>query len=160
MCYFVTVGVRPGEIDALKPFRDGGFDVSRARNDSLATAFGSDYAAFHVTIGGCSCDLRSSTEDVRAKYRRKGWSPSKVERALKNRERAGERAGAAARFLEAFRALSNDATDVLVFGHWYSREVDDERVTPRGRVRLSVNDYLAAGDPSRDDELLEIRSRK
>ena len=153
MCYFVTLGVPSASEGSVRFFSDAGFEVERSSNESLLTAFGT--AAFHVTIGGCSCDLHSSDRDLRAKYERKGWSATKIRRALRDRQSSGTH-GAGKRFRGALREFVSVAGEALVFGHWYSGAVEDEAVQPLRSVRIDIEQYLASDNVFREDELLVV----
>src|SRR4051812_32577242 len=94
MCTFLTVGVEAKRADTLQAaLRAARLETNRTVNPQVARLFPTGDALFLVTHGGCSCDLtlprqRDEAREAAAlaalasKLRRKGYSETKVARAL------------------------------------------------------------------------------
>ncbi len=120
MCAFVALAVPGGSLERLRPHCPRGLHLEVCGNASIAEALGVDATAFWLTSGGCSCDLaprEAGDADadepppraarLRRKFRRRGWSPAKVERAVKDALRGEISAAPRAGF-------SDDAAALLV----------------------------------------------
>jgi hypothetical protein len=84
MCYFVYIGVParalPALVDAF-----AGLQCQKVNDPRLRALFPPGDVVTEVTAGGCSCSLyaeRPSRSNKRAQYEAKGWSESKILRAL------------------------------------------------------------------------------
>src|SRR5262245_14101794 len=89
MCWLVMVGVRGYHGDPKKVFSAHAYRAAAATNPVCA-AMGADAVKLAVTDGHCACSLYIETlrrepgnpDRLRARYRRKGWSAAKIERAM------------------------------------------------------------------------------
>jgi hypothetical protein len=91
MCDFLTVGIDAKRGPSLEAaLRGARLEVSRSINPHVAQLFPATDALFLVTRGGCSCGLwvtrdANPTEEsskLETKLRRKGYSETKLARAL------------------------------------------------------------------------------
>ncbi len=159
MCFFLTAGVRPENPNLLEPFREAGFQIQRSSNRDVLSALGPGVAAFYVTNGMCSCDFYSSPkaqrDRLRSKYKRKGWPAAKIERALRDHDRA-TKGSAREAFVEAFCRVAGSANQACVFGHWYSGLIDSEDLPAPRRSQLSVVEYQARGGVFPEDEIIVV----
>jgi hypothetical protein len=175
MCYFLTVAVRPADAILLEPFREAGFQIKPSLNPVLSAAVGRGVAAFYVSTAMCACDLYSfvhgrhdaERERLRSKCARKGWTAAKIERALRDHDRArGHSARVTAkgrlreRFVEAFCRTAASADEAFLFGHWYRGHVDAEDFPPPRRVPLSLEEYEARGGVFPEDEMVVVDGGK
>jgi len=95
MCYFITVAVPMESIEAARREVPRGFHAgvgAMGDNASLTSTLPSGYGTFVLTSGGCSCGMyqrelperiEPSPDHLRGKFAKKGWSASKIERAVK-----------------------------------------------------------------------------
>lgn len=115
-----------------------------------------------VTRGGCSCDLsgqphrRFDEAAEREKYRKKGWSAPKIERAILGR-RPDENPHFAA-FRATFSRLVSAAGAARILACSFSGDVATEavRVSPGGVLRL--DDYLARRGTFAEGALHDVRA--
>jgi hypothetical protein len=171
MCWFVTMGVTSAGAAALEELgrARGGLGISKSSNPHLARIFGANDVRFEVTHGGCSCDLYTAPrerdpgerERARARYRRKGWSETKIARALEASETAKSAGVGRNREIwpeHAFRdAISRQVREfgiVRIFAHIYNASQSVEQVACLGRRRITLNAFLESGFPP--NELVEI----
>jgi hypothetical protein len=124
---------------------------------------------FELTHGGCSCDLvpeardrdRAEVERLRHRYERQGWSPAKIERAVRaaedsrsKRAQRREETGPQQLFLNAIVEQVCRFGSVRIFEHFYRGSQDDEAVGCSGCRRVCTEE-LAQGDLP-EDVLVEV----
>lgn len=171
MCWFVALGTTSAGAAALEDHRRAGgiLQLRRSNNPHIARIFNADEVLFEVTQGGCSCGIYTrpkaivppENEILRGRYRRKGWSESKITRALdaaasakspsigRNAEMGPERA-----FRDAVTEQVRDFGGVRLFAHMYCGSQDEEEVTCKSRRRIGLSEFLKSGFPP--DELIQI----
>jgi hypothetical protein len=165
VCYFVTLGVQQAGVAAVTRIGtpQSGLQVRPSRNSSVAAAFPRGDVLFQITDGHCSCDLfsgatgKSARDEARhrERYRRKGWSETKVSRALEAK-RAVHQAGKRARFRDAVASVVRQVRDVRLLSHMYSGGVDTEKVQPGGRQSVTLEAFLAADGTFPEDIVVNI----
>jgi hypothetical protein len=150
-------------LHAEKRRRDG-LGVAAAQNPRLAAAFPPADKLFWITHGGCSCDLNLSKHPdsgertlakERARYRKKGWSEAKVDRAMAAKHSArpsvsrGQREDTPIEKLtDLLNRLSRVAGGVRIVTHQYSGAVDEEVVTVGHGKASTVQAILEVGLPA------------
>jgi hypothetical protein len=172
VCYFVAIGIRRGSgalVEALSQGREASFRVDVCINSSIADLFGPDDSVYFLTRGQCSCDLyvepgsaSDPTEErsrAEARYRRKGWSQNKIERALQSMhlpsERSGRRTGVGD-LLNSVAHLVEEAGSVRLFAHFFSGAITTEEVKATGRETISLEAFRTRAGSFASDILLEI----
>ena len=90
MCWLMTFAV-PNGVEKVECPR--GLSVEAIQNLGSGNSYDPSLCLYTLTAGGCSCDLvRLNYEEKalaklekkqRVKYKKKGWSDSKIERAMK-----------------------------------------------------------------------------
>jgi hypothetical protein len=101
MCYFITLVVQGADEASIAPvLTRHGRRATPISNPSVASILQPGEVQFLTTVGHCDCAtvLIGRSTDRRAtqveKLAKKGWSPSKIERWLRDRETADVRAHA------------------------------------------------------------------
>ena len=101
MCYFITLVVQGADEASIAPvLTRHGRRATAISNPSVASILQPAELQFLTTVGHCDCAtvLIGRSTDRRAKQveklAKKGWSPSKIERWLRDRETADVRAHA------------------------------------------------------------------
>ena len=138
-------------------------DVRLSHETTAAALCPSGSAVYLITHGGCSCDLcfeppkpgPADTERQRAKLKTRGWSHSKIERAISESSTAsGRNASLRAEpyqsVLSAFHALVSDiaATSPLtLFRHMYHGAIATEQLPSAPTSSVSAAKFSAAGFP-------------
>lgn len=154
MCYLIHIGVPTWYEPSVEAPRD--FHVGRHHNPSIDAAFGSAFAAFTVSDGGCSCAMyvpprNQGTEDRRTerkrkKYSRLGWSESKVQRATTAAAGALEhssqlrRSGLRKDVAQYVAELTDVALEVKLVVHEYRGLFASEHVPSSAPKRITTND--------------------
>lgn len=171
MCWFLTAAVRAEHASSLEAMgrRRGGLGVRPSVNPHVARIFPPDYALFELTHGGCSCDLFGGARELdppdldrrRRQYRQRGWSESKIARALAAAEESHSRSsvtdrtsGVAAMLRREIAERVDADGNILLFAHCYSGSVDEEHVVANGRTRMTTRAFLADDIPG--DVLIEV----
>ena len=170
MCYLVTIGTSgsQAEVEGLVG-PNSRLVVHPSKNLSLRSLFPRGDQLFQVTSGGCSCDVVIRSNELsrdeqyarlRARYERKGWSPTKIGRALADWEIAHERrtqhqAAPQAELCALLRAMTSKSGDLRVLIHFYSGHFDTELVTSDERIRVRV-DRLVDVSVIGEDRLVEV----
>ena len=171
MCYFVTLGIAESGLAAVEAFgrERYGLSFTPAKNPFVAHLFPNTDTLFYVTHGGCSCDLYSNpvheetpkqTEDHAARYRRKGWSEAKIQRALADREKPRSRPRREdyhSKFCDTVVDLVEKVGSVRVFAHMYAGRVDTEAVGSFGRRIMPLQEFHSSGGMFAEDTLFEVR---
>jgi hypothetical protein len=170
MCYFIGIGLPPPAAGRLLEEFGRGYMLSPTSNASIRAGLPASFHPRLLTSGMCSCDLyhrpgvpspEPSPERMRDRYRKRGWSEAKIDRAI-SRSRASPRAarsgfsGLRADVAAGILAVARDAGPLALVVHCYSGEVESERfaVTPGPRYRGA--DFLAAAGSLPADTLVWV----
>src|SRR5262245_34464658 len=97
MCWLIFAGVSGYHGDPVAAFRARGFTAEASHHPTCGQMGTSK--VFEVSDGHCACSLYlptqryvgENTQLMRLRYRRKGWTDSKIERAVKARCVAAEK---------------------------------------------------------------------
>jgi hypothetical protein len=162
MCYFVFVGVPERHHGLLAElFAAARFDVHPTSNLTVHRIFPDADAIFTVCHGGCSCDVYARRDQaladaaMRTKYEKKGWSASKIEKALRSR-RSPEKPQVEA-FGNSFASLVKAVGSARLFAHSFAGNVETEEVVTDKRSTLTLSTYLEHGGAYPVDVVHDIR---
>ncbi len=115
MCFFIIADL-PTDVIALPE----GLYLSECRYVFPAEP---DRQLVCITDGNCSCNLYRRTDDkdskLRAKYAKRGWSASKIERAMADRAAKSD-AGSEVVFEQWLAAVAGIEPGIRIFVHWDS----------------------------------------
>lgn len=169
MCYFISIGVKKDVADKISTIDNRDFHIISASNTYTADIIGKEFESFFVIRGGhCSCDIYYSSEKskkrdeekIRRKYEKKGWSESKIARALKSSEdsinRISEPNELYVRFLEDVSSIAREAGGIRLFVHYYSGAVGDEKVAALGKQVYTVEEFLSLKEEFPEDTLITV----
>ncbi len=136
MCHFLELAVHRDQASAIDAFPVRELHISQDGAQELSKHIPADFVTFTVTSNGCSCALYTGNRDIidtekeqarkRAKYKKKGWSDTKIERALNEEQPQSQ---------ESFRAdiklmlvnLLGKVDKMYLLCHWVDAEVKDQR---------------------------------
>ena len=154
MCYFVYIGVParawPALVDAL-----AGLQCQKVNDPRLRAIFPPGDVVTEVTAGGCSCSLyaeRPSRNNKRAQYEAKGWSESKIRRALANAR--PETPSQYVRFRDAIAAFVGSTGSLRILAH--QDQGQRETIPPRHGT-MSLADYVAREGTYPPEVLYDLR---
>ena len=111
----------------------------RCENRHIMAHFDADFHGYVLTTGMCSCDLYSSPSDdetpeehtrkLQEKYKEKGWSGAKIQRAINDATAAEKHLrGLRADTRELIARVAKASKRVYVFVHMYSGDQMTEKV--------------------------------
>jgi hypothetical protein len=168
MCRIVTVGVAGASGDPHAPFRAAGFTTRPATNPASA-AMPAKSVRIEVTTGMCSCDFYSGDtpyqafdpEAARRRYERKGWSKTKIERAIESRHKprnpGAKPLDLGARFVDAIAQLTRSGARVHLLAHEFDGAFD-EPFEIAGTTELPLDYYLKHGNYFPEDTVVTLRA--
>jgi hypothetical protein len=121
-----------------------------------------NFEVFIVGTAMCSCDLfnrdseenvyRGSEENVYEKYRKKGWSQAKIERAIANRKKANLHAGLHPELRRWLADAATEAGEAYLFIHWDSDELKYEQ-----QVSMSSEEMREHTVPVKEEQLIHVK---
>ena len=171
MCYFITLVVQGADEASIAPvLTRHGRRAKPVTNRSVASILQPGEVQFLTTVGHCDCAtvLIGRSADRLAKQveklEKKGWSPSKIERWLRDRETADVRAHArrdarSTDSVELWTSLIGDlfamrrVRQVGLLLHNYSRDVNTEAFEVT-RASARFDHFVARLLEIQDGELL------
>lgn len=163
MCYFVFIGVPARHREAVESvFAAIQCDIGEVSNPSVRALFPPRVDVVTVTHRGCSCDLvatRSATFDEgaeRRRYRKKGWSASKIEAAIRGK-RPRERAVFAS-FRRAVVDFARTTGPIHLLTHIFEGDIRYEEVPACRSVTMTIDDYLDRGGAYDVDTLILLQA--
>lgn len=124
MCYMIVVGLpkvtQQYWLEKLPP-PSHAWPASYA---GLSQQMG-NFAPFVIGTVMCSCALHNQSSDtsVAERYRKKGWSQSKIERALADRKKADRHAGLHSAWRHWLADAATAAGEAYLYIHWDSDEL-------------------------------------
>lgn len=147
MCDFLSVSIPTGEIPTVPEKFRREISFTPMSNPSVTSLVPDDWTAFVVTSGWCSCgfyhdagDTGMDQQKLVEKYRKKGWSDSKIQRAIGSMS-DGTRAKKGLRddILELISTLIDTYGKLMLTLHFYEGVVDLEsfKLDDLGAVSLS-----------------------
>jgi hypothetical protein len=164
MCYFLALGIDPGQVRPLEEHRPAVFHLQPNVNPSIQRQFGSRTSFWVRSPSMCECGLCSAlcrhetmaAAAFRQKRKRQGWSAQKIEHALNSKRQARQETAAdtwAGEFVAWMAAAVREAGEVLLLAHDYRGGPDTEEVGVRKAMVIVVDD-LAQGRASLPGERL------
>lgn len=153
MCFFITMAVPADAADEVaRRHAEPGLRIDRTGNPSAVEAAGPARTPLLVTGGGCSCAWyrRPGTDPLHdraraeAKYRRLGWSETKIERAIASMRKAPRPGdGVHAVVMDLLTAVAHDCGEVCVWVHDFTGRVEREPYAITRRIRCACADLPA-----------------
>ena len=164
MCWYITIATKTSDRELVRnvALSYSLQSLDTADESAAAQLFGPETNSFFVTHGGCSCDLffsdespqPPSTASRREKLKRKGWSESKIDRAMaesesgiaRNRAARGASRKAAVETLREFvSSLASLCGVVHIYCHLYKGAISDEVLPPPTRLTWGLNEFIGRG---------------
>jgi hypothetical protein len=171
MCYFITVGVPASGADALASAVPRAMALGRTHNQSVTEQMGTEYDAFVLTSGMCSCSLYSERNTplvrkekkldvMRRKYKRLGWSEAKIARALKQSEEHGPGPTGFVGLRDDVRALlasvAEQVEKLAVVAHWYEEDLERGKITLTKGPHVTPTELRTTELPTQVDQILYV----
>lgn len=180
MCYFVTVACEADHVPEVRALLRSAFGLLPTGNRSIMHWLPADWTAFHVVSGMCSCDLYSDpvhaeeqgvdveseiarfrSRHQKPRFRKRGWTDAKIERAIEDIRAAGKpvrRArftGLRTDLAFSLAELTRRARTIALAIHFYSGDLDTE---PAAITKSTLGLERFESDPTciQPDVLYEI----
>lgn len=115
-----------------------------------------NFPIFIVGTAMCSCDLfnQGADESVFEKYRKKGWSKDKIERAIANRQKSNRHKGLHPELRRWLADAAADTGEAYLFVHWDSDDLKFEQ-----RVSVSPEQMREQTFHITDEQLIHIKGK-
>ncbi len=165
MCWLIFAGIRGHRGDTVAMFKARGYVAEASRNPTCTQVGTQDVLA--ISDGHCACSLYiptqryvgEDTQLMRARYRRKGWSDGKIERAVKARCAAAEKRAAMLAnhnlFPSTIEVLVESGAEVSLLAHFFDGSFD-EPFPVSTRRKMTIAEFMANGGKFHEDELTVI----
>ena len=116
----------------------------------------SDFSVVIVGTSMCSCDLfnQGSTENLFERYRKKGWSKSKIQRAIENQKKSNRHSGLDPELRRWLADAATNAGEAFVFIHWDTNELKYEQ-----RIQMSVDEMREQTIQIKDEQLIHLKNK-
>jgi hypothetical protein len=165
MCHFLTIAVPGTSVPEVPTEFRRKIHFADHTNRSVIRHAPSDWISFTATTGGCSCDFYRGNdhapddrEKLEKKYREKGWSDAKIQRALKSQKDAlGRSAGLRDDVLELVTDLTNEFGEIRLSLHWYSGDVETEDFALIDAGCISLEDFRRDTTAFREETTIKIQ---
>lgn len=164
MCYFITVGIGDAHAEALQRQLSGTFGAAPVFNESILKHLPAGHLTFNLG-GVCSCHLYSKAHAepldagrLRSKYEKKGWSESKISRAISGKLSAQRESfkGLRPDLLEQLCKIAAEVGRLFLVVHFYSGGVESEAVTVAGKKVVACDSLVSDDDLIPEDMLIEV----
>ncbi len=174
MCYFLTLGVPGKSAHFMSSAAPRGFALGLSENKSVLSQLPVDFRTYLLTSGMCSCGLyhrqtkrgTNPSEFLRQKYKQKGWSNARIERAIdqttKQRQGKGKISFVGLRpdVATIVTDIARQAGRVAVIAHWYGGNTEEETITLSAPRSIADDDLAARSFPFDEDELIWVMGTK
>ena len=169
MCYFITVAFPKAMASSILAELPKGLQPLTVTNQAITKLLPKDYGSLAIITAMCSCDLYSPAlpgekervkEVLRRKYKKKGWSENKIQRALDDHEKSIKVR------LEGFRddflnwltaSVSSTQSSFFVFVHMYRGLIENEELVI-GIATVKVAEFGTFQKSFPKDVLVEVRN--
>jgi len=169
MCYFLTIGIPGSLATVIKEAFPSDMAVWQCENKNIMVHLPSECHGYVVTTGMCSCDIyqwanKDPEEDIKKlkeKYRKKGWSKNKINRAVEEATaaRSTKSSGLRADAREAISRVAVSFGVVHVFVHFYSGDQTTEEVTINLGLTVQAEDFRSGEYVLAPDTLVKVVSK-
>jgi hypothetical protein len=162
MCVFIAVAVARYRGDAARPFRDRNL-VAEPIPAEFDAPLPADGSTLLITDGHCACSIfpgmsaqkEVDAEEERRRYRRKGWTGAKIERAIEAKRLAHQRPSRTSELAEAFVAaveeLAVSGAHLTLLASDY-----DSAFHASGSARLALGDFVSSRGVFPQNTLISI----
>ncbi len=168
MCYFITVGVAERAAAHLVGQRAEGLVVQSVANPSVTAQLPRGFATYLVVSDEmCSCGLfeeerpsreKEAFERLRRKYEAKGWSQSRMERAISQHfsDTGAVGPGLSADLVAFFGDVAERAGELQIVVHWYDGDVEKEEVVVSQGPTISVEEFRETNPVTKTDVVYRV----
>jgi len=170
MCYFLTVSIPDQTVPQIPEQQKRSIHFYPQVNKSISKHLPENWTSFVVTSGGCSCDLyqaakalNKDNKNLIKRYRKKGWSETKIERALRSKkesiahkESIAPSEGLRDDILGLVINLTNTFGKIRLSLHFYSGNIETETFSLIDCGQVSLNDFRQGNSFFKEETTLLI----
>jgi hypothetical protein len=166
MCYFITICLPESAVLYLQEEARPSMSAWRCENNDIMARVPSGLSGYILTTGMCSCDLYSAPLDeetrkehdskLKQKYKKKGWSELKIQRAIADANAAVKRKGLRDDARELIARVADESKKVYVFVHMYSGDQMTEKVTVKQSRTVSASEFRSGGYALEGDTMVTV----
>jgi len=154
MCYFISVGLPAKAQQKWLKLLPPPLRFQPPYYPELGAAM-RHFPQVVVIEGTCSCGLWNpeGNDNSEKRYKRKGWSNSKIARAKENRQKVGFAPNLHSGLRAWLADAAQEAGEAFLFIHW-----DAERLNLDEKVEIWVEEFRAPEFFIKDEQLLRIKA--
>ena len=168
MCYYIIVAISEKETNHLNSDIPRGLRIKPISNPSINKQLPEEFVTFTVTRGECSCSLfdeefkvenrEESKNRLVRKYKAKGWSKAKIERALTQHisNKNISVGGLDPEVLFYLADIAEKAEELKIITHWYTGDIESERITLSKDLRVSTDRLRHENPVTKTDHIYTI----
>lgn len=168
MCHFLTIAVPGKKVPEVPSEFRRKIHFTEHTNRSVTEYIPVDWISFTATSGGCSCEFYRASDNtpedrskLEKKYRKKGWSDAKIQRALESHETPAARSsGLRDDVLDLVTDLVNAFGEIQLSLHWYSGDVGTENFSLNDVGRISLEDFRQDTTALGDETTIKIQGEQ
>ncbi len=166
MCWLIFVGISNYSGDVAASFVDQGL-VPASTANPVMSVMPANATKLAISDGHCACSIypdngrvtKETAEGLRERYQRKGWTHSKIERAVQARldanERNSQKRDADNGFVTAVSALAASGAQVSLLAHFFDSSFEKPFEISH-RERLALADFIANSGAFAEDTLVTL----
>jgi hypothetical protein len=168
MCHLLTIAVPCKTVPEVPSEFRRKIHFTEQTNRSVTKHAPIEWISFTATSGGCSCDFYRASdtteEDIsklEKKYRKKGWSDAKIQRALESHGTpATRRPGLRDDILDLVTDLVKAFGEIRLSLHWYSGDAGMEKFALNDAGCISLEDFRRDTTALGDETTIKIQGEQ
>jgi len=164
MCYYLTLSFKKDFEDLVKSGFTEKILLRENKNAFFNEMFGRDFVSLDITDGHCSCSIyqilmadnsENETQQLQKKYRKKGWSESKIERAIADNQQTKNKDLINLR--EILANIAKQTGSLWLFAHQYSGLIANEHLENINHQELKIAELLDNKIEVPEDVIVKIK---
>jgi hypothetical protein len=171
MCYFITIGIHESKGGYLEEQARPEMSAWRCENSQIMAHLHEGFQGYVLTTGMCSCDLYRSpagdetsedtTQRLHNRYKKKGWTEAKIQRAIADATAAGnlQVRGLRTDARELIARVADASNRVYVFVHMYSGNQMTEEVKVKHGPTVRSSEFRSDGYILETDTLVTVNGQ-
>jgi hypothetical protein len=169
MCYFITVCIPESFDEYMKEVSSSGMSFWRCENAHIMKNLKNGFQGYVLTTAMCSCDLYSAPlSDVELnaetnkrikKYKSKGWSKAKIQRAIADATSVSKThtIGLRPDAREVIARVADTAKLIYLFVHMYSGDQMTEKVVVNQGATILSSELISGDFVLEPDILVSVK---
>lgn len=163
MCYYLTISFSKNFEDLVKSSFTEKVLLRENDNAFFKQNFGSNFVSLDITDGHCSCSIYQilladnsevNSQKLLQKYRRKGWSETKIQRAIDSSNQTQPKD-----LIDLRRILANiveQVGSIWILAHQYEGLIESEKLDGLNHRELKIAELLDNKTEVPEDAIVKI----